>query len=102
MRVNDTIKIEKTYLENEVAEDDVDSYLIATVTEFEPARMAPPCSNPSSPAYSDPGDDAYMDYILYIKNDATNKVIQIEDDSDLYEDTWDEIYNKMSELAGDR
>ena len=39
--------------------------ILIDVTHYSPERPAPPCSNPSSPAYSDPGDDEEIEYELY-------------------------------------
>lgn len=36
------------------------------VTHYRPARPAPACSNPSDPAYSDPGDDVEFEFTIYL------------------------------------
>lgn len=36
------------------------------VSDYHPRRPPPACSNPDSPAFSDPGDDEEMEYEIYL------------------------------------
>lgn len=42
------------------------------VTHYIPAREAPACSNPSDPAFSDPGDSEEFEFDLYYLDDEGN------------------------------
>ena len=47
----------------------LDLELIVDVIDYTPARPAPACSNPSDPAYADPGDPAEIEFVLYLQDE---------------------------------
>lgn len=67
--------------------------LIVRVDHYIPARPAPVCFNPSSPAYSDPGDDEEIDFTLFIKNEK-NELVEITD-SAIYDAVADEVFDAI-------
>jgi hypothetical protein len=53
------------------------------VYEYEPGRPAPACSNPSHPAYSDPGDPGTLDYdAWFVVNEDPEMLVKIPDHFD--------------------
>jgi len=72
--------------------------LLVEITHYLPERQAPACSNPSSPAYSDPGDDAELEFLLYTVNIKGEKKEIPEEFHFLYAALYDEIFEKVEEI----
>ncbi|HUU86385.1 MAG TPA: hypothetical protein VMX17_01360 [Candidatus Glassbacteria bacterium] len=72
--------------------------LLVEITYYLPDRPAPACSNPSSPAYSDPGDDAELEFVLYTIDGKGKKKEIPEEFHFLYETLYDEIFEKVEEI----
>ena len=72
-----------------------DFEIVFKVTGFKPARPAPPCSNPDSPAFSDCGDDGESgDIEAYFRFDGVDIKCPIEFDYYMVERCLDEIEEK--------
>jgi len=72
-------------------EFDVTLKLIIEVIHYTPARPAPPCSNPDSPAFSDPGDDFEMEFNLFLVSESGEKIELPKVLHYLYEELFEEI-----------
>lgn len=63
---------------------------------YEPERPAPPCSNPSSPNFSDSGDSEYIEIInVYLKLEA-KKFILPEEVGDYINNNYIETITKKA------
>ena len=64
------------------------------VTHYKPGREAPACSNPSSPLFSDPGDDEEFEFVLTLYDSETGVKKELPEELDfLYDQLYDEIYS---------
>ena len=68
------------------------------ITHYSEERPAPACSNPSSPAYSDPGDDAELEFLLYTIDDKGEKKEIPEEFHFLYEDLYDDVSEEVEKI----
>ena len=71
--------------------------LFIDVTHYRPARPAPACSNPSDPAYSDPGDDLEFEFVIYLLTKEGEKKELPEELDFLYEYIYDEVLEDYEE-----
>lgn len=67
------------------------------IDTYSPERPAPACSNHDSPAYSDPGDDEYLEFTVFLK-DHTGKLIEL-DHYDFAKTLYAKLYDSVMELA---
>ena len=72
---------------------DDDTPVQITVINYTPARHSPICSNPSSPFYSDCGDDAEFDTYV-VKNLLTGKELR---DSEMSQSEMDRFCDTIFE-----
>ena len=78
------------------------------VRGYRPSRPAPACSNPDSPLYSDPGDDAEIsDYdVFFAEHDPKTKKVHLFPVPDDMVDFWggdfdDLVYQESEGAFGD-
>ena len=77
--------------------DELQQYILIDVLKYGPERMAPPCSNPDSPNFSDSGDPAEIDFTAYTIDINTNKKgIEIPDKM-ISDNEWDILWDKVHE-----
>lgn len=75
-----------------------DEDIIIEITHYKPGRPAPACSNPSSPAYSDPGDDVEVEFKMFLMDDDGEIIREINDDEMDY-DQWLKIWERVEARA---
>ena len=69
-----------------------------------PHRDAPPCSNPDSPNFGDPGDDCEFDIVSATCNGidlSDEEVSKLYDDDDLYEILCEKSQPEMPDYCWD-
>ncbi len=67
------------------------------IDTYTPERSAPICANHDSPAYSDSGDDEYLEFTVFLK-DHRGMLVEL-DHPDFAKTLYAKLYDKVMELA---
>jgi hypothetical protein len=75
------------------------------VTRFDPGRPAPACSNPDSPAFSDPGDPEEIEFGVFpVRGSKKRREREISNDlsAEIEEEITDKALGEMHEYLEER